>query len=157
MIASVAGYAQRSQDFASRFVKIHQADTTIQCVTVSPKMMEQIAKSQDESRNAAIRQAIGKLKSARIVTASNCYYDSAEELLKQNATRFQFDTDYQHGEKHGVFYKRKNRKGNTVELIMLHADDKQERLTIVNLTGDLDEDFISSLAQGITGQSPHTD
>jgi hypothetical protein len=150
-------YAQRTQDFASRFMKIHQADSTIQCVTVSPRMMEQLAKSQDENRKATFRQAIAKLKSARIVTASNSYYDDAEILLKQNATRFIHEADYKHGDKRGTFYKRKNRKGKTVELIMLHADRKTSLLTIVNLTGDLDEDFINSLTQGMAGQTDHTD
>ena len=152
MIVGATAIAQRSQDFASRFMKEHSSDTTIQCVTVSPKMMEQLANSPDESRNATLRQAIGKLKSARIVTAAESYFDDAEELLRQNAARFTSGKSYTRGQQHGAFYERKNRKGKTVELILLHADNRQGRLTIINLTGNLDQDFINSLLHSFNWQ-----
>ena len=157
MIVGAAAMAQRAQDFASRFMKEHSNDTTIQCVTVSPKMMEQLANSFDESRNATLRLAIGKLKSARIVTAAENYFDDAEELLRQNAARFTFEKGYTRGQQHGAFYERKNRKGNTVELIMLHADNRLGRLTIINLTGNLDKDFISSLMHSFNWQDTITE
>jgi hypothetical protein len=149
--------AQRNQDFASKFMKMNKADTTIQCVTVSPKMMLQLANIHDESHNASMQQAVAKLKSARIVTADEGYFDVASELLKQNAARFSFEKEFKRDEQHWAFYKRNNKRGDTVELILLHGDSKKDRLTIVNLTGNIDDDFIRSLTQGIAAQEPATE
>ena len=149
MLAVVTAQAQRGQDFASKFMLMHQNDTAVQCVTVSPKMMEQLLKSPAENRNGHIMQAIAKLKSARIVKAnqhSDDYYLKAENLLKRNAQRFVFEKEFKNGPKHGSFYKRKNRKGDTVELIMLHEDVQTGQLIIVNLTGNIDNEFISMLS-----------
>ena len=44
MLVQVAAYAQHSPDFAEKFVSMHQADSTLKCITVSPKMMEQLVK-----------------------------------------------------------------------------------------------------------------
>ena len=158
-IMLVAGMtnAQRNQDFASKFMKMNQADTTIQCVTVSPKMMLQLANIHDESHNASMQQAVAKLKSARIVTADEGYFEVASELLKQNSARFSFEQEFKRDEQYWAFYKRNNRRGNTVELILLHGDSKKDRLTIVNLTGNIDEDFIRCLTQGIAAQEPATE
>ena len=40
--------AVSAQDFASRFMAEHQADSNLTCVTISPKMMEEIMKSDAE-------------------------------------------------------------------------------------------------------------
>lgn len=86
-IASVSMTAQNSQDFASKFMQQCDEDTAVQCITVSPKMMEKLTKQADANHNESMAQAIQKLKSARIVTASvhgDEYYRKAEELLEKN-------------------------------------------------------------------------
>lgn len=150
LLCMATATAQRGQDFASRFMKQCDGDTAVHCVTVSPKMMEQLTKKADANHNEHIADAIEKLKSARIVTASvhgEGYYQVAENLLKRNPQRFHHDKSYRTEHAYGTFYTRKLRSGETVELIMLHADTKNRRLVIVNLTGDIDEEFISNLSK----------
>lgn len=157
MLVAVAANAQHNQDFASKFMKMNKADSTIRCVTVSPKMMMTLQGNTDENHTAGMRQAVSKLKSARIVTAADSYFDVAVELLRQNANRFSLERDFRNGEQHWAFYKRASKRGNIVELIMLQADSNKRQLTIVNLTGNLDDDFIRSLTQDVTEQEPHTE
>lgn len=148
--------AQRGQDFASRFMQQCDGDTAVQCITVSPKMMEQLTKQADTSHNENMAQAIEKLKSARIVTASTQgedYYQIAENLLKRNPQRFHHYKSYRTERAHGAFYTRKLKSGSTVELIMLHSSTESRRMVIVNLTGDIDDEFINSLTKTLKGQT----
>ena len=142
----LAAAAQKSQDFAQKFVTLCKSDTTVRCVTVSPKMMEQLAAHQTDAHPDEITEAIGKLKSARIVTASASHYEKAEKLLKKNARRFKQQDNFQTSEGvRGAFYTRQDSQGQTVELIMLRQDDARDRLTIVCLTGDIDQEFLCFL------------
>lgn len=149
-LLSAAVFAQSGQDFASKFVEQCDVDTAVQCITVSPRMMEQLTKEADAKSNESMAQAIQKLKSARIVSTSTRgeeYYKQAEELLKKNPQRFTHDKDYRSSHGHGTFYTRKTKNGDTVELVLLHSDTEAGILVIVNLTGDIDEEFISSLTR----------
>ena len=142
--------AQGGQDFASKFMERCEDDTAVHCITVGPKMMEQLAKQADASRKERMVQAMEKLKSARIVTTSvhgEGYYRLAEDMLKRNANRFSHDKSYRMAHAYGTFYSRKTKDGGTVELIMLHADTKARRLVIVNLPGDIDDEFIDGLTK----------
>lgn len=144
----MAAAAQRGLDFASKFMQQCKDDSMVQCVTVSPTMMEQLTRQGEESRGDNIQQAIQKLKSARIITISDKnedYYEKAESLLKKNSRRFKHSKSYQHEESRGAFYIRQLRNGNTVELVMLKNDTIKKKTMIVNLTGDIDEEFINSL------------
>ena len=145
VLVQVATFAQRSPDFAEKFMTLCKNDTTVKCITVSPKMMEQLVKQQGEERPENYMQAIAKLKSMRIVSASADYYQKAEDLLTKNSRRFHADRDYRTESQHGAFYTRKNKKGDTVELIMLYEDCTSSQLTIINLTGDIDEEFLCFL------------
>lgn len=156
MATTVAALAQGGQDFASKFMERCEDDTAVHCVTVSPKMMEQLTKQADASRKELMAQAIEKLKSARIVTASvhgEGYYRIAEDLLKRNSNRFSHDKSYRMDHAYGSFYSRKTKDGGTVELIMLHADTKSRRLIIVNLTGDIDNEFMESLTKTFSART----
>lgn len=149
-MAVATAMAQGVQDFASKFMDVCGDDTTVHCITISPKMMEQLTKQQDPGRKEHIAQALQKLKSARIVSASargDEYFRMAEDLLKKNSKRFSHAGNYRDAHKHGTFYIRKTGTGDTVELIMLHADTKRGRLTIINLTGDIDNEFIENLTK----------
>jgi molybdenum cofactor biosynthesis enzyme MoaA len=141
----VATHAQSPLDFAEKFMTMHKADTMLKCVTVSPKMMEQLVKSHDDNRPDHIVQAIAKLKSARIITGNADHYVKAEELLKRNSQRFIPAKEYRTDDQHGAFYTRKDKKGNTVEFIMLCEEPQHDRCTIINLTGDIDEEFLCFL------------
>lgn len=54
--------AVSAQDFASRFMAEHQADSNLTCVTISPKMMEEIMKS-DAEKDKEVLDMISNLKS----------------------------------------------------------------------------------------------
>lgn len=149
-IMSVAASAQSAKDFAQKFVEQCDVDTALQCVTISPSMMEQLTKKAGAQSNTNMAKAIQKLKSARIVTTSTNgeeYYKRAEDLLKRNSQRFTHTKDYRNNHSHGTFYVRKTRNGDTTEMVMLHADRQTGTLVIVNLTGDIDEEFVNSLTQ----------
>lgn len=141
--------AQRSLDFASKFMQKYKDSTYVTCVTISPKMMEQIVKRTEQSNeDGHLIQVISKLKSARIITTENhcndCY-NTAERLLKKNKQRFGHSKSYNSEHARGTFYTRKNKKESIIELVMLHEDKKADRLTIVNLTGDIDKEFMDGL------------
>ena len=147
--------AQRNIDFASKFMEQFEYDTAVNCITVSPKMMEQLTKN-DLGKRAHLAEAIQKLKSARIITATQNgehYYQIAEELLKKNSKRFSHVDKYQDKKNYGSFYSRKDKTGKTVELILIHLDNKQNKLVVVNLTGDIDEEFIASLSKNFHNQN----
>lgn len=145
IVLRVATFAQHAPDFAQKFMSICKNDTAVSCVTVSPKMMEQLVRNHTVDRPEGIEQAIAKLRSARIITATADHYHKAEDLLHKNRRRFRAERDYRTDEEHGAFFTRKNRRGETVELIMLHEDCEKKRLTIINLTGDIDEEFLCFL------------
>ena len=48
---------------------------------------------------------------------------------------------------------RQTTSGDTVELVMIHTDTKAGSMVIVNLTGDIDRDFIRSLTKSIAGRT----
>lgn len=147
--------AQKEKDFASKFMEQFEYDTAVNCITVSPKMMEQLTKN-DLGKREHLAEAIQKLKSARIITATQDgehYYQIAEELLKKNSKRFSHVDNYQDKKNHGSFYSRKDKTGKTVELILIHLDNKQNKLVVVNLTGDIDEEFIASLSKNFHNQN----
>lgn len=144
----VAGFSQKALDFASKFMQRCDGDTALKCVTVSPKMMESLVHQHNGQKSEQFAEAIQKLKSMRIVTAKSCgekYYERAESLLKENSKRFSHEKAFKADHAYGTFYSRKNKRGDRVELVMLHADTRAGSLVIVNLTGDIDEEFLKSL------------
>lgn len=156
LAATALATAQTSLDFASKFMQLCTNDTAVHCVTISPKMMEQLTKQPGAARDEAMAEAIEKLKSARIVTASvhgADYFRRAETLLKDNPQRFSHASNYRNSHAQGTFYIRRTTNGDTVELVMLHTDTKAGNLVIVNLTGDIDEEFVKILTKNFTGRT----
>ena len=154
MICSLA-MAQRAVDFASKFMDSCKGDTAIHCVTIGPKMMEQLTKHHDENRNELIAQAIQKLRTARIImasTSSDAYYEKAQKLLQKYPRRFSHNKDYHNDHSHGAFYTRQAKGGKVVELIMLHSDTTKDGLVIVNLTGDIDKEFTELLSKSFSNK-----
>ena len=139
--------AQQAMDFVGKFMTVCEGDSMVKCITVSPKMMEQIVENHqgDDERSEAFEQAISKLKSARIVTAPTEYYERAELLIKKYASRFKAEQVFQTDEVRGTFYTRQDKKGRTAELIMLREDNVRKQMTIVCLTGDIDKEFLCFL------------
>lgn len=134
--------ATGNQDFASKYMQICKGDTAVHCITVSPKMMAQMLKSGTHHKED-LKPLIKKLKSARIITTSQHgegYFQIADELLKKNSSRFKNDGNYRNSHSYGSFFIRKV-KGQTVELILLHANVKAKKFILINLTGKIDDEF----------------
>ncbi len=145
MLMQAAAWAQNSPDFAEKFLSLYKEDSLVKCITVSPKMMGLMLKQDTDDRPEQLMQAIAKLKSMRIVSAPDHYYQQAEDLLVKNSQRFKPQRDYRTKDQHGAFYIRKNHQGETTELILLHEDCSTSQFTIINVTGDIDEEFLCFL------------
>lgn len=148
VLATTMAHAQRVQDFASKYVDMCKNDTAVHCVTVSPKMMEQLLQTVDNTTNENLMEAMAKLKSLRIVTIAEKdrdHYERAEQLLKKNARRFRPDKSYQAEQTQGAFYTRTDKNGNPVELVMICNNAANGKTIIVNLTGTIDKEFTQSL------------
>lgn len=145
ILAQAAVFAQHAPDFAEKFMTLYKSDSTLKCITVSPKMMEQLAGKHEEGRTENMIQAIAKLKSARIVSGNADYYQKAVELLEKNKNRFKAEREFRKETSHGAFFLRRDKGGNTVEMVMLREEPQNDKFTIVNLTGDIDEEFLCFL------------
>lgn len=136
-----------AQDFASRFMMDFNKDTTIHCQTISPKMMERLVDIHHGKTNRTeAHQLISKLKSARIIQGADKpkYFLHAEKMLKHNRQRFiPLHQSTAHGNNQ-IFVRRK--EDYIIELIMLNKDSLSGTFTIVNLTGDMDDEFIQMLS-----------
>ena len=146
--------AQKTIDFATKFMRECKGDSILQCVAVSPKMMDMMTRQQNQNHNDRMVQAIPKLKSAQIITANRngeYYFAQAEILMKRNAKRFKMSKSYEDDNKKGVFYSRQLKNGQTVELVLLHVSD--DKLVIVNLTGDIDDEFVNMLSNNVAGKT----
>ena len=83
--------AVSAQDFASRFMAEHQADSNLTCVTISPKMMEEIMKS-DAEKDKEVLDMISNLKSMQVLTSDvegKKYFNAALKVVEKNSGRFE--------------------------------------------------------------------
>lgn len=138
-----------AQDFASRFMEEMKPDTCLRCISISPKMIEEVLKINMEKEDARVREIISNLKSIRMVIAKTNgpkYYKKAISLLEKNLNRFDPYLSYKGKFEHYRILVRK-RKGVIVELVML-ANEKS-KFTVVNFTGIMDDEFIDKLANSI--------
>lgn len=141
----------KGQDFASRFMHEVSKDKSIRCETISPRMLETLMKTDDKEESEETKETkslISKLKSVRIIHAprhSGTYFQKAETLLDKNKNRFTEAMDECNDENKKIFLRKKD--DIILELVLLNLDTLQNKLTIVNLTGEMDHEFIQKLAQ----------
>lgn len=138
--------AAHAQDFASRYMAEHAGDSTLTCISVSPKMMEEILNSgieKDDSTGMA--DIISKLKSMQIVSADRegkNHFRQAEAMAQKNSARFKELASYDEGKDRGRIFVREQ-KAQIVELVLLRQ--KGRRFTVINFTGDMNREFIAQL------------
>lgn len=80
-----------AQDFATRFLAEHKTDTNLSCVTISPKMMEEILKN-DSEKDEGVLEIISNLKSMQMLTSKvkgKTYYNEALKVVEKNSDRFE--------------------------------------------------------------------
>jgi hypothetical protein len=137
-----------AQDFASRFMQECKSDTAVHCITISPKMMEKMMKSNNGVQNDGMMDILSKLKSTRIVeTAHNAesYLRKAEDLMKRNSYRYSAFSGSAANENSTIYVRK--RKNLIVELVMLHKIRHEGKFQIIDFTGNMDNEFISNLTR----------
>jgi len=134
-----------AQDFASRFLAAHKSDTNLSCVTISPKMMEEILKN-DEQKDEDVLQIIANLKSMQMLSSKvkgKYYYDDALKVMHKNSNRFEpFLSFSDKSENCQIMIRKKN--DAIIELVMLIHENTH--FTVINFTGTMSSEFISKLA-----------
>lgn len=142
----LAGITTKAQDFATRYMAENAQDSTLNCISVSPKMMEEILHSGIEKDDSnGIADIISKLKSMQIITAdkrSRIHFKQAEDMAQKNSARFKKMASYDEGKDRCRIFIREQ-KEQIVELILLRLAGKQ--FTVINFTGDMNEEFIDQL------------
>lgn len=137
--------AVSAQDFASRFLSEHKEDSNLTCVTISPKMMAEIMKS-DSERDEEILDIISNLKSMQMLTSEvkgQSYYEEALKIVEKNTGRFEAFLSFNDESENCQIMVRK--KNNTiVELVMLMHE--KNHFAVINFTGKMSPEFISRLA-----------
>lgn len=134
-----------AQDFASRFLTEHKADTNLTCVTISPKMMEEIMKS-DAEKDDEVLDIISNLKSMQMLTAKvkgQNYYDEAIKIVEKNTDRFEPFLSFNDKSENCQIMVRK-KKEVIIELVMLVCEKGQ--FMVINFTGNMSPEFITQLA-----------
>lgn len=138
-----------AQDFTSLFLDETDADSTLTRVTISPKMMEEILNC-DTEKDEDILEIISSLKSMQILSSDaggSGYFEKALKVVEDNSERFEPYLSYTDEDENFQIVVRK-RRGTIIELIMLMVED--DRFAIINFTGKIKPEFISTLTKSMT-------
>ncbi len=153
MVITYICHVAWGQDFAAKFMEqcTAEEEKDLQCQTISPKMMakvvEVITSETNEKDEEIPTYLLSRLKSARIVTSSGHgkhLFRKATELMEKNRNRF---TPWDTLAKTDPVFVRKH--GDVIcELVMLNLTADKKGFTIINFTGDMDEQFMETLSRG---------
>lgn len=137
-----------AQDFVSKYMQECKHDTVLHCISVSPKMMEEVLKTDAENEEQEeMRRIMANLRSMQIVSAKTngeFYFAKAEEMVEKNVNRFEPFLSYNDSIENCRIMVRK-KEGIIIELVMLsHIDDY---FRVINFTGNMNDEFIDSLAK----------
>ena len=140
---AIGCYAQREQDFASRFMALYAEGTSLQCTTVSPLMLERMMRLPNVESDSQTRQVLSQLKSIRMVhnTADNetsPLYNKALKLATRNAARYKL---YAQRQSKRLYVRRRGRY--IVEMVLFMKHDRH--LQLINLTGNMTDSFLKQL------------
>ncbi len=153
VLLSSAAYAQ---DFASRFRGEHDTDSNLVCVTISPKMMQEILNC-DVEKNKDMLGIISELKSMQMCTSlinGLNYYEQALSIIDKNTGLFEPFLSFDDTTGNCRIVVRKKRDV-IIELVMLMQ--QHERFSLINFTGEMSGEFISKLAETMGGEKPSLD
>lgn len=138
-----------AQDFTSIFLEQNSADSTLTRVTISPKMMEEILKS-DTGKDEDVLEIISSLKSMQVLSSEaegERYFQKALKVVEDNSKRFESYLSYEDENENYRIVVRK-RGGSIVELIMLIVEE--DRFAVINFTGKIKPEFISTLTKSMS-------
>ena len=137
--------AVSAQDFASRYLSEYESDSNLVCITISPKMMREIMKS-DVERDDEVLEIISNLKSMQMLTSEvkgQKYYDAALKVVEKNPGRFEPFLSFKDKSANCQIMVRKKNDA-IIELVMLMHD--KNHFAVINFTGNMSPEFISQLA-----------
>jgi hypothetical protein len=139
-------FAQQEEDFASSFMKLNGEEEALQCVTVSPSMMERILQIPDDSVECdSLLPLLEQIKSVRIISSLstveqvNLLYEKAEVLAEYHPLGYQ---EVVRDENCTIYQRR--RADCIVELIMIMQ--RGTSFCLIDLTGNMTDDFLSRLS-----------
>ena len=136
--------AVSAQAFASRSMAEHQADSNLTCVTISPKMMEEIMKS-DAEKDKEVLDMISNLKSMQVLTSDvegKKYFNAALKVVEKNSGRFESFLSFKDKSENCQIMDRK-KKSTIVELVMMMHE--KYHFAVVNFTGNMSPVFIAQI------------
>lgn len=136
-------FAQKEQDFATRFIDLYGDTYEITATTVSPLMIERILELPNVEDNDDLHQILTQLKSIRMLTnnratEASTLYNNAQQLAKNNNKRYKLYAEYSNKQ----LYIRK-RNNTIVEVILIMQQNSQ--FCLINLTGNMTEKFIDEV------------
>lgn len=145
-ICSLTAWAQNEQDFASRYMALYANGTSLQCTTVSPLMLEKMMQLPNVEENAHTRQVLSQLKSIRMVANSTSHetqelYNKATHLAQRNNRRYK-----PYAQRHDKQLYVRRRGKYIVEMVLFMKHDHHFKL--INLTGNMTDDFLNQLLNG---------
>lgn len=150
-LALVIAIAAQAQDFATKYMSENAGDTTLNCISVSPKMMEEIIQRgiQENDTIGIAADIISKLKSMQIVNTdkqASLHFDKAEKMAQRNSARFKVMGAYNNSKERDDrcrIFVRKQRE-HIVELVLLKQ--KGTKFMVINFTGNMNKEFIDKLS-----------
>ena len=137
--------AVSAQDFASRFLSEYESDSNLVCITISPKMMREIMKS-DVERDDEVLEIISNLKSMQMLTSEvkgQKYYDAALKVVEKNPGRLEPFLSFKDKSANCPIMGREKNDA-LIDLVMLMHD--KNHFAVINFTGNMSPEFISQLA-----------
>ena len=143
LLALIATGTQ-AQDFASRYMAEHEGDSLLHCISVSPKMMEEIMKS-DAEKDKEVLDMISNLKSMQVLTSDvegKKYFNAALKVVEKNSGRFESFLSFKDKSENCQIMVRK-KKSTIVELVMLMHE--KNHFAVVNFTGNMSPEFIAQI------------
>ena len=146
---TISTVALSAQDFATRFMASHKQDANVTCITISPTMMEKILKVDAVEKDDNMTDVISNLKSMQLLTSQVKvlhYYNDAMQIIEKNSDRFEPYLSFK-GEKEECKIMIRKNKGVIVEMVML--SHKRHQFSVINLTGNMNQEFISKLANAM--------
>lgn len=142
-LLSITAWAQKEQDFASRFMALYAKGTTMTCTTVSPLMMERMLRLPSVEDNEQTKDVLKQVKSIRVVSNTSTeetvhLYEKAISLAQCNKARYHLQSE----ENEKKLYARRRGKV-VVELVLITKQN--DHLSLVNLTGNMSDKFMEQL------------
>lgn len=138
-----------AQDFVTRFLDKREPDANLKCVSISPKMMQEVLKIDVENEKDDVMDIISNLKSMQMLSAtvySSKYFKEALNILDKNSERFKsFTSSGNDSDNYRIMIREKN--GTIIELVMLVNEDN--KFVVINFTGNMNDKFINRIAESV--------